>query len=420
MNYSKHIEDYLEYFVDHYELFKLKKSKSRREHVYTIYEKIYKELVKSEKELQLSKKQITHELTYITLPKEQTPLSTLLNSNFVDSSIKKFIKEDGIFYLTYKFKVHNKSVCLYFVFYDDKDLNDLDQYSSIVFYMLMMLNICSKMSSITCSKTLNVYIYLTPFLKELPENYIYSLDKKNCNSGITTTCSVYNEICIFRKEEFFKVFLHEIFHTYGLDFSILPVNEYQEKIRKIFPLPITFNLYEAYAEFWATIFNNAFLSFSTLKKNGIKTNKQMEFNHYMELTNNIERMFSLYQISKILIFFNIEYTNFYEKNELSKYVRNHVYREKTNAFAYYIIKGILMSHYDEFLIWCDDRNITYYKFDKYQGNVKFFIDFISTIYNKKEFLLDINKMSVLAVDKKPSNLSDLDSTLRMTLLEIKI
>ncbi len=79
-----------------------------------------------------------------------------------------------------------------------------------------------------------------------------------------------------------------------------------------------------------------------------------------------------------------------------------------------------MSHYDEFLIWCDDRNITYYKFDKYQGNVKFFIDFISTIYNKKEFLLDINKMSVLAVDKKPSNLSDLDSTLRMTLLEIKI
>jgi hypothetical protein len=420
MNYSKNIEDYLEYFIDHYEFFKSKKTKNKREQVYSVYEKIYKELVKSEKELNLSKQQLTHDLNYITFPREQTPLSTLLESNFVDISIKKFIKEEGIFYLTYKFKLHNKSVCLYFVFYDDKDLDDLDQYSSIVFYMLMMLNICSKMSSITCSKTLNVYIYLTPFLKDLPENYLYSLEKKNCNSGVTTTCSVYNEICIFRKEEFFKVFLHEVFHTYGLDFSILPIAVYQDKIKKLFPLPITFNLYEAYTEFWATIFNNAFLSFSTLKKSAIKKDKQTEFNHYMELTNNLERMFSLYQINKLLLFFNMEYNNFYDNNELSKYIRSHVYKEKTNAFMYYIIKGILMYHYPEFLIWCDNRNITYYKFDKYQGNVKFFIDFISKIYKNDEMLLDISKMSILALDKKPSKLQHLDTTLRMSLLEIKI
>ena len=420
MNFSKDIEDYLEYFIDHYEFFKSKKTKSKREEVYSVYEKIYKELVKSEKELNLSKQYLTHDLTYITFPREQTPLSTLLESNFVDISIKKFIKEEGIFYLTYKFKIHSKSVCLYFVFYDDKDLDNLDQYGSIVFYMLMMLNICSKMSSITCSKTLNVYIYLTPFLKDLPENYIYTLGKKNCNSGLTTTCSVYNEICIFRKEEFFKVFLHEVFHTYGLDFSILPITEYQDKIKKIFPLPITFNLYESYTEFWATIFNNAFLSFSTLKKNDIKKNKQTEFNHYMELTNNLERMFSLYQINKLLLFFNIEYSNFYDSNELSKYIRNHVYKEKTNAFMYYIIKGILMYHYTEFLIWCDHRNITYFKFDKYQGNVNFFIDFISKIYKNKEMLLDISKMGILAFDKKPLKLQHLDTTLRMSLLEIKI
>jgi len=419
MNYSKHIENYLEYFVDHYDLFKLKKTKNKQQ-LYSVYEKIYKEFVKSEKELNLSKHTLTQDLTYITLPREQTPLTTLLDSNFVDLSIKKYIKEEGIFYLTYKFKLHNKSICLYFVFYDNKDLDELDQYSSIVFYMMMMLNICSKMSSITCSKTLNIYIYLTPFLKDLPKNYIYSLEKKNCNSGVTTTCSVYNEICIFRKEEFFKVFLHEVFHTYGLDFSILSVNDYQEKIKKIFPLPITFNLYEAYTEFWATIFNNAFLSFSTLKKNGIKKDKHKEFNYYMELTNNLERMFSLYQINKLLMFFNIEYKNFYENSELSKYIRNHIYREKTNAFVYYIIKGILMYHYDEFLIWCDNRNITYYKFDKYQGNVKFFIDFISTIYNREDFLLDINKMGILALDKKKEELQHLDTTLRMTLLEIKL
>lgn len=419
MNYSKQIEGFLEYFIDNYDLFKGKKSKNRRAQVNSIYEKIYKELIKSEKEINLSKQKMTHDLTYISIPKEQVPMSTLLESNFVDLSIKKFIKEDGIFYITYKFRMHKKSACIYFVFYDEEDLGDLDQYNSIVFYMLMMLNICSKMSSITCSKTLNIYIYLTPFLKELPINYDYSLEKKNCNSGVTTTCSADNEICIFRKEEFFKVFLHEIFHTYGLDFSTLPVKDYQEKIKKIFPIPITFKLYESYSEFWATIFNNAFLSFSTLKTNGIKKNKQIEFNRYMELTNNLERMFSLYQINKILQFFNIEYDNFYKNNELSNYIRNHVYREKTNAFVYYIIKGVLMYHYDEFLIWCDDRNITYYKFDKYQGNVNLFIDFISTIYCSDRFLLDLKKMEKLVNNKKTPELDNLDTTLRMTLLEIK-
>jgi len=78
-----------------------------------------------------------------------------------------------------------------------------------------------------------------------------------------------------------------------------------------------------------------------------------------------------------------------------------------------------MYHYDEFLIWCDDRNITYYKFDKYQGNVNLFIDFISTIYCSDRFLLDLKKMEKLVNNKKTPELDNLDTTLRMTLLEIK-
>ena len=80
----------------------LKKTKNKQQ-LYSVYEKIYKEFVKSEKELNLSKHTLTQDLTYITLPREQTPLTTLLDSNFVDLSIKKYIKEEGIFYLTYKF-----------------------------------------------------------------------------------------------------------------------------------------------------------------------------------------------------------------------------------------------------------------------------------------------------------------------------
>ena len=62
-------------------------------------------------------------------------------------------------------------------------------------------------------------------------------------------------------EEFFKVFLHECFHAFNMDFSTRPQLEVKKKLEKIFNVESEFNVYEAYCEFWATILNNAFISF---------------------------------------------------------------------------------------------------------------------------------------------------------------
>ena len=36
---------------------------------------------------------------------------------------------------------------------------------------------------------------------------------------------------------------------------------------------------------------------------------------------------------------------------------SHLYEEKTNVFAYYILKTILLYNYDEFIELCDKENI---------------------------------------------------------------
>ena len=48
----------------------------------------------------------------------------------------------------------------------------------------------------------------------LPENKTDILDQVNCNTAVTYACAVNGECLIYRKEEWFKVFIHETFHAY--------------------------------------------------------------------------------------------------------------------------------------------------------------------------------------------------------------
>ena len=74
-------------------------------------------------------------------------------------------------------------------------------------------------ASSECVSKINIVIYLTPFKKVLPDNSIAILDVENANSAVTLACHNPGEIIIYRKEEWFKVFIHETFHSFGLDFQ---------------------------------------------------------------------------------------------------------------------------------------------------------------------------------------------------------
>ena len=177
-------------------------------------------------------------------------------------------------------------------------------------------------------------------LKKMIPNNLDILDHKNVNTGLTTSCPKNGEIIIFRKEEWFKVFIHETFHSFGIDFSLNLKNDnnfYEKELtRNIFKVNSIVRLYEAYTEFWAEIMNALLCSFFLLKdKNNIS-----EFLSNSEFFINFERTYSFFQLVKILDFMGLSYQNLYSKTIHSKNLRDHLYNENTNVLSYFVIKTI--------------------------------------------------------------------------------
>ena len=168
---------------------------------------------------------------------------------------------------------------------------------------LMWIYILSSYASKRCSNSLVVYLYFTSLEKSLPSSNVETLDELNVNTAFTTTCPKDSEIVVFRKEEWFKVLIHETFHNFGLDFSDMNNSHAHKCILDIFKVNSNVNLYESYTEFWAEIMNALFCSFYTLKnKRDID-----QFLSNSEFFINFERTYSYFQLVKALDFMGLTY-----------------------------------------------------------------------------------------------------------------
>jgi hypothetical protein len=282
----------------------------------------------------------------------------------------------------------------------------------------MWLYVLNQYASKQCVNTLVVYLYFTSLEKNLPDSNILILDEINVNTAFTTTCPKDSEIVVFRKEEWFKVFIHETFHNFGLDFSDMNNDFANNCILNIFKVNSQVNLYESYTEFWAEIINASFCSFFSSKE---KTNFD-DFLSNFEILINFERTFSFFQLVKTLNFMGLTYKDLYSTTEQSHILRENLYKEKTNVLSYYIIKTILINNYQGSLSWCKSNNFSLLQFNKTPSNQKEFCKFIEKNYktssmlngivDTQSFLKDINKKR-----KKP-NLNYILSNLRMSICEL--
>jgi hypothetical protein len=256
--------------------------------------------------------------------------------------------------------------------------------------MLYWFYILNSSASRTCSQTITVYIYLSSVKKELPLHSSIIIDQNHANTGFTKNCSVNSEICIFREEEWFKVFLHESFHNFSLDFSDMNIDHLNKQILQLFPLANSeVTAYEAYTEFWAEIMNAAILAISINKTTIPKLN---EFLQTCEFIINCERNFGMYQLVKVLKHMNLSYFDLInkkkreERNPQTECKRNCKYREATNVLSYYVLKNILLNNYNEFLDWCDKNNTNTFQFVKTEEHLQMFYKFIEKYYKSKDLL----------------------------------
>jgi len=356
---------------------------------------------------------------------EQIPKPSTFSSGAFPNLIENHINNNIVSCIRYNIDFLGRQIIIHFLCETTNISSQINKYNSYVDNMLVWIYLLDLYSLENCSgnKYINIFIYLTSLEKLLPNNNKIILDEEYVNTAFTYSCPTNkSEIVIFRKEEWFKVFIHETFHNFGLDFSKMNINDCKRILSNIFPINSEFRIYEAYSEFWARIINVIFCSY-----NISKTNKSNNFHSFITLFNafmNYEIAFSLFQLNKILLFMNLFYEYLYENESYANSLRKKFYKENTNVFAYYIVTSILMYNYQEFILWCHVNNNNVFDFKKTISHQKEFCKFIQKSYKKRIFLKDINCIHLFLINNEnKKNKNKLDNyilkNLRMSICEIE-
>jgi hypothetical protein len=397
----------------------------------TILLKLYYDILNAYKFLQSIKKNNTYdyEITKIQNSLEITKPKNF-NYNSFPQVIRDHIDELSLSEIAYSFSLFNRKIKVVFVVEDPNIELKINTYNKYVDSIIMWLYILNLYSSKQCANSLVIYFYFTSLEKKLPVSNIYILDEKHINTAFTTTCPKDSEIVIFRHEEWFKVFIHETFHNFGLDFSDMNNDNCHNYLLKIFKVNSLVNSYEAYTEFWAEIINALFCSFYSLKNANRENDtvaNQREFLSNAEFFINFERCYSFFQLVKVLDFMGLSYKDLYLNKLENQLLRETLYKENTNVLAYYVIKTVMMNNYPSFLTWCDKNNLSLIAFKKTIANQQKFCEFIEKNYKSASMLENIeNSELFLEQLKKKKNNAVINSkmkpflltNLRMTICEL--
>lgn len=237
--------------------------------------------------------------------------------------------------------------------------------------MFVWLYVATHFAPAECSRELVIYWYLTGHQKRLPSFKGAPLDREHANTAFTMACPIeaVNGIYIFRKEEWFKVLIHETFHSLGLDFARMPEDIANKALFSIFPVRCDYRFYEAYTETWATILHSLFLALGS--KGAVYP--QLEKCLY------IERMFSIFQKEKLLGHQQFKYA------ELCSTVSAGRYKENTQVFSYFVLKSIMLFHCNDFIEWCAHKNKGVFTFKRMPANVLSLVEFVRKNHKTVEY-----------------------------------
>lgn len=277
----------------------------------------------------------------------------LTRSVYIDTNVITYIRNNinNCKIVSYENTINNKKFVFDFIIYDKININNLD---NIVKNMLVFLQILIKISKNLnneineCSKNgISITFFLTPFLKKL--NITNTKNKEilgvnNVNSGFAYVCLTSGSIFIYRKEDFFKVFVHESLHSYGIDRALVNnlnenKNENYNKFLDIFAFankPTTnVSINEALTEFWTSLLYLCVNSYQY-------SENLREFIYKFERLYKIELVHALYQISKILHYNDLTYSSFIN-NANAKYI------ETSHIFSYFIVKTLMIINHEHML-----------------------------------------------------------------------
>jgi len=378
----------------------------------------YNEIVEAHREWQTNKDAVLSRGSKIHFSTENE-WKQGIHYNYLQENIKEYLEASPKMGMKYDFSVFEQDISLYIVYPLPPNQNTdiisprklAKYYETIVCKIYMWIHIANKYREKNCSQKLNIYLYLTDMVKLLSKNGV--IGRLNANTGFTTPCSLKNEIYVFREEEWFKVFIHESFHSFGMDFSHPQKEDIQnmceQQIHSIFNIPdINVLVFETFNEVCAEIIHLLFFHF-------FRSPSKNYSERSIETLLNREMSFSAFQSAKVMADYSMKYTDLYSQSPDAIQKRKN-YRENTNVFAYYILKSLLLNHFDEFISWITHSNRGSFQFISTVQNASAFCSMIRDIYNDPDYVEKVEIYSRWFHSHKKDESIEA-KTLRMTIHE---
>lgn len=201
--------------------------------------------------------------------------------------------------------------------------------------------------------SLEIDLYLTELNKELPDLPGEPIKKKHTKTGY----SVFGEniyICIYRKEEWFKSLIQELFFAFTLDLDDNEIR-YKNILSNNFCIEDNFFVNNSINEFFARLFNMAtFLYF----ENNVKE-RTLFVSKFKEMFSR-EKNFAINQAQKILNHFSLEYEDILKLHKPQKVA----YKDDSDLFTYFFIPAILFIHQTRFMQWINFEHNNFFNVKK--------------------------------------------------------
>jgi hypothetical protein len=352
------------------------------------------------------------------------PTPSRSNYSYIPADFRTIIECDMGVHKHYQFFIAGRKISV--VFYANAEKSyPAKTWLTYLQKIFVWLFIANQYSSKKCSHVLMVYIYLTPMQKKMPESKSVEIGRTHANTAFTTSCTKTTEIHLYREEEWFKVFIHETFHSLGLDFSTMDSSGADRAIKNIYGLNPALGdvrLYESYSELWAEFIHTCiFVHFQMIKSRGPETAKHLGgFDEKVRNHLCCEITFSMIQCVKILQHYDLRVRDILVDSDASKKDVLEKYKETTPVFSYFFIKCLLMFYMNDFIEWTMIHNHGSFDFLKTDGNIHAYVDFIrkhrtGRDYSVQMALAESLHRSHYRVSQK-NNSTGL-TTLRMTMLE---
>ena len=405
-----YVEDYVDHFCNQTKNNLSSLNKENKLHVNKLYF-FYKKIKLAQRFTNNLYKQITasyQELDSGTRNHLFTNEKLLSSALYFSDKIKNHFMSSAVDIITYTFTINNKQINIQFI--RNNESCTKGKIALYVKQIILTIYLLLDLLENNITKSLKIIIIPSGEKKEIPNEKNDILNKNQINSGLTYACVENNEILIYREEELCKVLIHEMFHAFCGDIYFDNFHfKIKNSLREIYFVNSDISLRETFSEFFANLINTMILSLKVSQKDDFN-----DFAYNFYILNGYEKMFSLFQSVKILNYMNLTYTDIIS----NKFTSLKKYREKTNVFAYHILKSLWLFYDNEFInIFMKNNSFV----NKNNSNiVKNVLKLIKEKYNQPEFLkmIKVSEKKLNKIKKNKEKFESLHKSLRMTLFNI--